>query len=70
MRGYCTRYCGSSHTDLAGFFTRLEGIEIGPNLVSLIGHNAVRRAEFRYLRTWHRRIVSRVTGTGEELEIA
>ena len=38
-----TGNCGGSKTDLAGFFGRLEKLGLGPNLASLIGHNAVRR---------------------------
>ena len=38
-----TGNCGGSKTDLAAFFSRLEKMGLGPNLASLIGHNAVRR---------------------------
>jgi N-acyl-D-amino-acid deacylase len=38
-----TGNCGGSKTDLAAFFTRLEQLGLGPNLASLVGHNAVRR---------------------------
>jgi N-acyl-D-amino-acid deacylase len=38
-----TGNCGISETDIAAFFERLEGLEIGPNVASLIGHNSVRR---------------------------
>lgn len=38
-----TGNCGSSETDLAGFFARLERLGIGLNVASLIGHNSVRR---------------------------
>ena len=38
-----TGNCGGSATDLAALFSRLEALGIGPNLASLIGHNAVRR---------------------------
>ena len=38
-----TGNCGGSKPDLAGFFSRLEKLGLGPNLASLVGHNAVRR---------------------------
>ena len=38
-----TGNCGSSRTDLAAFFARLESLRPGPNVASLIGHNDVRR---------------------------
>jgi len=38
-----TGNCGGSKTDLAAFFARLERLGLGPNLASLVGHNAVRR---------------------------
>jgi N-acyl-D-amino-acid deacylase len=38
-----TGNCGGSKIDLAAFFARLEQLGLGPNLASLIGHNAVRR---------------------------
>ena len=38
-----TGTCGSSRTDLAAFFARLESLWPGPNVASLIGHNDVRR---------------------------
>ena len=34
--------CGSSKTDVAGFFKDLEKTEISPNVATLIGHNTVR----------------------------
>ncbi|MEW6338270.1 MAG: D-aminoacylase [Acidobacteriota bacterium] len=38
-----TGNCGGSRTDLAAFFARLEELGLGPNIASLVGHNAVRR---------------------------
>lgn len=38
-----TGNCGGSRTDLAAFFSRLEELGLGPNIASLVGHNAVRR---------------------------
>ena len=39
-----TGNCGSSKTDLAGWFSRLERSGLGPNLMTLVGHNSVRQA--------------------------
>ncbi|MGC1242515.1 MAG: D-aminoacylase [Chryseosolibacter sp.] len=39
-----TGNCGSSHTDIARYFFRLDSVKTSVNVASLIGHNDVRRA--------------------------
>jgi len=39
-----TGNCGSSKVDLDGWFSDLEQSGLGPNLMTLVGHNAVRQA--------------------------
>lgn len=39
-----TGNCGSSNTDLARYFGRLDSVKMGINVATLIGHNSVRRA--------------------------
>ncbi len=39
-----TGNCGTSHTDIAEFFSGIEATGVAVNVASLIGHNSVRRA--------------------------
>jgi N-acyl-D-amino-acid deacylase len=39
-----TGNCGSSHTDVSRYFTRLDSIRTSVNIATLIGHNSVRKA--------------------------
>lgn len=39
-----TGNCGSSNTDVARYFARLDSVRTGINVATLIGHNSVRRA--------------------------
>jgi len=39
-----TGNCGSSNTDVARYFTRLDSVKTSINVATLIGHNSVRRA--------------------------
>ncbi|MCS7017582.1 MAG: D-aminoacylase [Cytophagales bacterium] len=45
-----TGNCGSSFTDLKKFFRELDSIGISPNVGTLAGHNAIRRAVMRLAR--------------------
>ncbi len=42
-----TGNCGSSDTDIAGFFRKVEAVKCAVNVATLVGHNSVRRLAMR-----------------------